>query len=199
MLRPSRDYRTYGGDPFVENACIKIEGRSLVAIDSLGAAHRFPLNGEPTAPAVIEHVTDLTSSMASPFSSPSALVVLDGEGKALVTAPGDAFDPMGAEIFAKAARLRYEYRNITTREELAAEVERRPGAVKLEALPPLSMWRVLAYGAVLLSVATVFVLATTGWISWWVLLAWLALAVAARAAWKRRSTADEPTTGASKR
>lgn len=119
VLRPSRDYRTYDGDPFVENACIKIEGRSLVAIDSLGAVHRFPLNGEPTAPAVIVHVTELTSSMATPFSDPNALVVLDGEGKALVTAPGDAFNPMGAEIFAKAAlgalpplsmMLRYSYR-----------------------------------------------------------------------------------------
>lgn len=105
MLRPSRDYRTYDGDALVANACLKVEGSSLVAVDSLGGVHRFPLDGGPKAPAVVAHVVDLTPS---PYSDLSALAVFDGEGKALVTAPHDAFDPMGAGIFARTARLRYE-------------------------------------------------------------------------------------------
>lgn len=188
-LRPSRDYRTYDGDPFLANARLKVEGGSLVAIDSLGEVHRFPLNGEPTAPAVIAHIVDLTPS-ARLSSDLSALAVFDGEGKALLTAPHDAFHPMGADIFARRARLRYELRNIKTAEEWREELERRRGCVELRALPPVSMPAVVVYSVAVVIAVTLVVLAKSAWLSWWLVLAWPVVVLLGRAAWKRHSPGE---------
>lgn len=183
MLRPSRHYRTYDGDALVANACLKVEGSSLVAVDSLGGVHRFPLDGGPKAPAVVAHVVHLTPS---PYSDLSALAVFDGEGKALVTAPHDAFDPMGAGIFARTARLRYELRNIETEEQFKDELQRRQGCVELRSLPPLSVSSVTVFSLALITLLTVLVLVMAGLASWWLLPASLAVVLCGHAAWTRR-------------
>lgn len=165
------------------NACVKVEGGSLVAVDSLGAVHRFPLDGGPKAPAVVANIVDLRPS---PYSDLSALAVLDAEGKALVTAPHDAFDPMGAEIFARTARLRCELRNIETDEQFKDESQRRHGRVELRALPPLSAPSVILFSLALIALLTVVVLVMAGLASWWLLPASLAVVLCGHAAWTRR-------------
>lgn len=165
-----------------------------MAIDSLGVRHRFPLNGQPTAPAVIANVLDLSPN-PFPRPGPMAWIVYDGEGRALVKASLEAFDPLRVEVFARAARLKHEQRTLTTREEVTAEQMAPRDAVKLYRVPPLSRTVVVVYSVVWVVALALAVLATADVVSWLAVAAWLVVVLTARAAWRRLQRGGGERTG----
>lgn len=190
MLRPKR---SYAADRFLAaNACFKVEGHVLVVVDSTGSVHRFPLNGKATAPARIARVIDKTGPYTYPTLDLTAWEVQDGDGKALAIAPYHAFDPMGVQSFARAARLKLERQAIENREQRRLALERRRGCVELKPATPLPVYGALVC-LVALSAITALVFLTKGAsVSVWLVAAWIVLLSAAGAVWQRSRAVRDP-------
>lgn len=101
---------THGSRRFVQNAGFRWADGHLVAIDVDGREHAIP-----AARSVVLQ-TDLRVSPMAAYGAHDALLVLDDEGRVLVRAPKDPFDPKEVESFCLAHGLPLAYTERTPEE-----------------------------------------------------------------------------------